>query len=141
MQEELQFFFTERGKLKRDVISQIIKKLEKLHEVLARQDRFYFYSSSLLVIYDKTLKIETEEIIKIQKTQEQSESIIFQNGSPSWHTGRKYLQTAPVKADVRLIDFTHSVDKNNVSDKFDGNTSEVLDAIRNLITYLNQMMK
>lgn len=137
--EEFQFFFTERGTIRRDVIFEIIQKLEKLYNVLSHQERFYFYSSSLLIIYDNFF--ENDEIMDIKKKHKESESDIFQNGSLSLPSERKYVQTAtpPGKADVRLIDFTHSVDKQNVSDKFEGNSTEILEAICYIIKHLYQI--
>ena len=49
---ELRFFFNNGITLRNDVIALIIRKLEKLHNILQTEKRLNLYSCSLLLIYD-----------------------------------------------------------------------------------------
>ena len=90
------------------LIAPLIARLRKLREVLARQNTFRFYSSSLLIMYDgyEWTDIGREEM---QSCAEDGDSNDSTNSTASQEEAKQSddIPHVPYRIDVRMIDFAH----------------------------------
>ena len=118
-------FFTNGDCLRTDAIKLVIEKLERLKKLLETQKTFYFFSCSLLLMYDGVRDI----------------SLVEENYSSQAMEGpsaeNNYRCT---NVDVRLIDFAHASARSSVTSENEADEG-ILFGIENLISNLTSILE
>lgn len=143
---ELYHFFHDGQCLRRDVVKMVKQKLKSLHNILSNQKTFCFLSCSLLILYDsacfnqsspKDPKLETN-------TDKRSNACSGHSNSNEQEGGIDLFDSnfdRACKADVRLIDFAHTLLKSDIGGQVDGYECGLLNGLQNLIKILEQILQ
>jgi inositol-hexakisphosphate kinase len=124
--------------LRKDMIDHITLRIERLQQILRKQETFRFYSSSLLIMYDgceEAANMSTESSSarwnhESSKSSPLQTSLVYSNANytsstgtcghseettaevGTWNTSNDHIETVNAlikpRVDVRMIDFAHS---------------------------------
>ncbi|XP_020338792.1 inositol hexakisphosphate kinase 2-like [Oncorhynchus kisutch] len=155
--EALFQFFRDGRRLRRELLSPVLRRLREMQAALEGCESYRFYSSSLLIIYDGEPPCthtrrgpegglsEEEEEEEVEKDEEAS-AFGFPGSSSSGSTDGGRLaarsDTGPGPAvDVRMIDFAHTTCPDYVEDSVvhEGQDSGYIFGLQNLITIISQL--
>ncbi|KAJ8314045.1 hypothetical protein KUTeg_008606, partial [Tegillarca granosa] len=122
------------------------QKLKSLHNILSNQKTFCFLSCSLLILYDgASSNYTSQEDLKLEKNNDSRLSVC--SGHPNSNDQEEQINLLeslsdwPCKADVRLIDFAHTLLKSDISGQVDGYDCGLLNGLQNLIKILDQILQ
>ncbi|KAJ8314207.1 hypothetical protein KUTeg_008768 [Tegillarca granosa] len=131
VEKELHFFFHNGFLLSKNVIQTIIEKLKSLQYVLTNQRTFHLYACSLLLLYDSQTcnsSLINEKVMEINN----DESGYPENSeSPDC--------SIDAKADVKLIDFAHAIQRDCTSGDTNENDLDLINGLQNLIEILEHL--
>lgn len=158
--EALFQFFHDGRRLRRELLSPVLRRLREMQAALESCESYRFYSSSLLIIYDgepprthtrrgpEDSLSEEEEEEEVEKDEEAS-AFGFPRSSSSGRSGSigggrlaARSDTGPGPAvDVRMIDFAHTTCPDYVEDSVvhEGQDSGYIFGLQNLITIISQL--
>lgn len=155
LRQEVRQFFCNNNRLNVPEVTRMIQKLQRLHQVLSTQDTFYFFSCSLLLLYDGYCsQDQAAECSDSPETSLHSLEEGHASDLGSMDNGVNNVDDMTVNAgkcsqsadkdcsgDVRLIDFAHTVIRSEVTDQKDGGVEEgILFGILNLIDILESFI-
>lgn len=143
---ELYYFFHDGQRLRTEVVKMVKQKLKSLHNILSNQKTFCFLSCSLLILYDgASSNYTSQEDLKLEKNNDSRLSVC--SGHPNSNDQEEQINLLeshsdwPCKADVRLIDFAHTLLKSDISGQVDGYDCGLLNGLQNLIKILDQILQ
>lgn len=138
-------------KLRRELVKEIVKRLQALYQSVSEQDTFRFYSSSLLIMYDGVVgngnsatgsnrqsHSATEREIEHEDSDSNTSSV-SEGDQPS---NSHYLHHGLISnVDVKMIDFAHSTHSGFQGDKaiHKGPDKGYLLGLENLIKMFNEI--
>ncbi|XP_060062473.1 inositol hexakisphosphate kinase 1-like [Ylistrum balloti] len=154
LRQALRQFFSNSLTLNIRELSRMVSKLRRLHHVLSTQHTFYFFSSSLLLFYDGYMDAcqysDQSEAKGSEQTRGQSGEG-FHGSGPSHNLPESLIVENEDKlnqtccdddigtADVRMIDFGHTVLKSDVKEHQGGTEEGILFGLENLIEILQSI--
>lgn len=130
VRKELQFFFSNGVCVRQDAIRLTLVKLQRLKNLLETQKTFYFYSCSLLLMYDG----ESSEV-KGDNLQDNCREKEIYSGHVIEELSKGDNAEGSENVDVRLIDFAHAAKRSTDSLKNSADEG-ILFGIENLISTL-----
>ncbi|KAG9332541.1 hypothetical protein JZ751_014639 [Albula glossodonta] len=151
--EALFQFFHDGSRLRRELLSPVLRRLREMQAVLESCESYRFYSSSLLIIYDGQPRRarhprhrggeEGEEDEMSEEEEEQGfpcSSGAAASGSGGV-AGRASTGEGNPAVDVRMIDFAHTTCRHYGEDSVvhEGQDSGYIFGLQNLITIISQL--
>ncbi|XP_030634674.1 inositol hexakisphosphate kinase 2a isoform X2 [Chanos chanos] len=151
--EALYQFFHDGRRLRRELLSPVLRKLQEMQAALEACESYRFYSSSLLIIYDGEPQPsrrgpedglsdqedeEEEEEEEEEEDEEEEEEVGGAFGFPG-STGAASVGTGSV--DVRMIDFAHTTCRHYGEDSVvhEGKDSGYIFGLQNLISIISEL--
>ncbi|XP_076003294.1 inositol hexakisphosphate kinase 2-like isoform X3 [Genypterus blacodes] len=149
--EALYQFFHNGYRLRRELLSPVLRRLREMQAALESCESYRFYSSSLLIIYDgepprsptRNRHSEEEECDECEPSDEGSPHSSVE-GSSNSSTGRSSHSLGEASShvvDVRMIDFAHTTCRHYGEDSVvhEGQDSGFIFGLQNLITIISQL--
>ncbi|KAJ8370693.1 hypothetical protein SKAU_G00107210 [Synaphobranchus kaupii] len=156
--EALFQFFHDGSRLRRELLSPVLRRLRDMQAALESCESYRFYSSSLLIIYDgqprRTRRPchrggEEGEEDELSEEDEEEEGQGFPLGGAAAGggvggvgvTGRSSLGEGSPSVDVRMIDFAHTTCRHYGEDSVvhEGQDSGYIFGLQNLITIISEL--
>lgn len=161
--EALYQFFHDGHRLRRELLSPVLRRLREMQAALEACESYRFYSSSLLIIYDgeppraparprhrggeegdedeQSDEDEEEEGAFSYSPSGGSSSVAGGGGSRSSHSGGSGEAGSGAAVDVRMIDFAHTTCRHYGEDSVvhEGQDSGFIFGLQNLITIISQL--
>uniref|UniRef100_A0A3B4XGV2 Kinase n=1 Tax=Seriola lalandi dorsalis TaxID=1841481 RepID=A0A3B4XGV2_SERLL len=130
--EALFQFFHSGQRLRRELLSPVLRRLRDMQAALEACESYRFYSSSLLIIYDGEEEVEVEP----EMEDEEEEGV----GEVAGALGFPHNTRSPV-VDVRMIDFAHTTCRYYREDSVvhEGQDSGYIFGLQNLITIISEL--
>ncbi|KAL4655807.1 inositol hexakisphosphate kinase 2-like [Arapaima gigas] len=145
-----QFFHTGR-RLRRELLSPVLRRLRDMQAALEACESYRFYSSSLLIIYDGESKRARrpqlrngeegeEDELSEEEDEEDHSALTFPCSGAGASGGASGSEGSPM-VDVRMIDFAHTTCRHYGEDSVvhEGQDSGYIFGLQNLITIISQL--
>lgn len=136
--------------LRTELVHEIVKRLQELHQHVTEQDTFRFFSSSLLIMYDGVVGngnasrhgARPSSHSPGEVEQEDSDSNASSVSEGDKQSNSHYLQHL-TNVDVKMIDFAHSTHSGFQGDEpgYKGPDTGYLLGLENLIKMFNEILE
>lgn len=164
--EALYQFFHNGRRLRRELLSPVLRRLREMQAALEACESYRFYSSSLLIIYDgdpprtptrprhhggeegdedepsdEEEDEEDEGAFGFPRSSSAGGSASVAGGSSSSHSSHSTGEASSPAVDVRMIDFAHTTCRHYGEDSVvhEGQDSDFIFGLQNLITIISQL--